>query len=79
MAMDDIKLDQLTLDELKDVKGGIPYESPELYDISILDGSCGGGLVCKGGDVEANKCDDGGICSRGKTGPTNGSSAAGGQ
>lgn len=68
--------DLLSQEELKEVKGGIPYETPELYDISILNETCGTGRICSGGS--GTSCDDGQVCSKGSTGPDSSSSTEGG-
>ncbi len=51
--------DQLNTEELKEVKGGIPYEMPNLVELA------GGGFTC---DVGTH-CDSGGdnYCSFGRT------------
>jgi len=49
MIDDKVKLDELTVEELSDVKGGIPYEKPEL--ISLEEGNivCASGVICRSG------------------------------
>ena len=59
------QIDQLTRDDLKEVKGGIPYEKPELIDLSITtdDDICKKGRICRDGGAD---CSSGYICSVGK-------------
>lgn len=58
-------VDHLSLDDLKEVRGGIPYETPEIYDISNLNGECKKGRVCSNGHTD--KCNFGTICDTGFT------------
>jgi len=62
------KLDQLTLDELKDVKGGIPYERPDLLEFSaeLSKTYCNIGSHCD--DGENGNCSNGLVCSLGSHG-----------
>lgn len=53
---------QLDSHELKEIKGGIPYEAPQIYDISILNLVCGTGTSCSDGGV---RCLTGKVCSKG--------------
>ena len=58
---------QLTREDLKEVKGGIPYEQPDLIELSNPLAECGVGRICAGGS--GTTCKDGSECTNGKTGP----------
>jgi hypothetical protein len=55
--------DQLGKDELKDVRGGIPYEPPVIVELSADGRTCGVGIICKKGT--GTDCRDGQYCSVG--------------
>ena len=57
------KFDELKQGELKDVTGGIPYETPDLVELSSVNGTCGVGTLCSGGN--GHDCTDGTTCSKG--------------
>jgi len=61
--------DQLSLDELGDVKGGIPYEKPELLELSEGVTSCSTGVHCDSGFNGGERCATGLVCSTGSHGP----------
>jgi len=65
--MSQMNLESLSGDELREVKGGIPYEKPDLIDLSDPDVQCKIGVVCTSGDgIGLNsKCDIGNACSIG--------------
>ena len=63
------KFDQLNDEQLKDVKGGIPYEPPLLVDLSNPLATCGTGTICS--DGIGDDCTVGKVCTNGKTGPSN--------
>jgi len=59
------QLDQLTRNDQKEVKGGIPYEQPGLIELSTTAGECGVGMHCSTGDISTHTCVDGSTCSQG--------------
>jgi hypothetical protein len=61
------KFDELNQGELKDVKGGIPYEPPDLVELSSINGDCDHGLVCRAGSNL--DCTDGADCRIGRPKP----------
>lgn len=64
------KIDQLSGKELKDVKGGIPYETPVLFELSTESTSCTVGIHCDSGHNGGSQCHTGTTCSSGTHGPT---------
>ena len=60
--------DNLTKEELKNVKGGIPYEKPELIDFEAASATyCKVGKHCESGDGSGN-CISGRVCNSGSHG-----------
>ena len=53
MAEEKLGIEQLSQDDLKSVKAGLPpYESPEIVDLSkILGGTCDAGKSCVDGNL----------------------------
>ncbi len=56
---------QLSADELKEVRGGIPYEKPGLFEISGAATSCSVGIHCDSGENQGQHCHTGATCSTG--------------
>ncbi len=65
MADDKKESGKLSREELKEVKGGIPYEKPELIEFDAAKGTCKIGRICTGG---GDDCLHGKICNTGKFG-----------
>lgn len=63
MAMEKKNGQQLTNGELKEVKGGIPYEMPILINLAEAMGSCRTGTHCDNGS--ADSCSSGRYCGTG--------------
>jgi len=61
--MNDLK--QLPREELKDVKGGIPYQMPELLELDGSTSSCTVGRHCDNGYNNTGNCSTGLTCSSG--------------
>jgi len=54
------KMDELTGEELLEVKGGIPYEKPNLISLEAGKKVCNNGIVCDNG--LGGNCDRGTHC-----------------
>jgi len=64
MNDDKVKSDELTVSELSEVKGGLPYEKPLLISFEDAKHTCNEGLVCSTGDG-INACTVGSKCRSG--------------
>ena len=62
-------LNQLTREDLKEVKGGIPYEKPNLLELTGDGTSCTVGIHCDSGHNGGEICSTGMTCSSGTHGP----------
>jgi hypothetical protein len=49
MTDDKVIVDELTVEELSEVKGGIPYEKPELFSLEEGNIVCAAGVICRPG------------------------------
>jgi len=64
--LDQMKVDQLSMESLKEVKGGIPYESPSMEELAAAGAKCGGGSVCwQGHHGDIGSCQQGIHCNTG--------------
>ena len=60
---------QLSREELKEVKGGIPYVKPNLVEFVLGEGTtCGVGKHCDSGHNGGESCTTGLVCSTGSHG-----------
>ena len=59
---------KLSRDDLKEVKGGIPYEKPDLLELTRAVTSCTTGKHCDNGHNGGESCDAGLVCSSGTHG-----------
>jgi len=60
MNDDKVKLDELTVNELSEVKGGLPYEKPDLISLEAGKIICNSGTSCD--DGLGGRCDTGTYC-----------------